>query len=52
MSNNEKTNSGSIINGALVLTVSSVIVKLLSLVYKIPLSYILSDEGMGYFNTA
>ena len=41
-----------IINGAISLTVSSMIVKLLGLAYKIPLSYILSDEGMSYFNSA
>ena len=41
-----------IINGALSLTISAIIVKLLGLIYKVPLSYILSDEGMGYFNAA
>lgn len=41
-----------IINGALLLTVSMLIVKVFGLIYKVPLSYILSDEGMGYFNTA
>ena len=41
-----------IVKGALVLTISGIIVKLLGLIYKIPLSYILSDEGMGYFNSA
>ncbi len=41
-----------IINGALLLTVSMILVKCFGLIYKIPLSYILSDEGMGYFNTA
>ncbi len=41
-----------VINGAFSLLLSSLIVKLLSLIYKIPLSYILSDEGMGYFNSA
>ena len=41
-----------IINGALSLTISAIMVKLLGLIYKVPLSYILSDEGMGYFNAA
>lgn len=40
------------IKGALWLTVSGVIVKILGLIYKIPLSYLLTDEGMGYFNSA
>ncbi len=38
--------------GAFSLTVSAVIVKLLGFIYKVPLSYILTDEGMGYFNSA
>ena len=44
--------SSGIIGGALSLTLSSLIVKFLGLIYKVPLSYILSDEGMGYFNSA
>lgn len=50
--NNIKREKNGIINGALSLTLSAIIVKVLGLVYKVPLSYILSDEGMGYFNTA
>ena len=42
----------SIISGALSLTVSGLIVKVLGLIYKVPLSYVLSDVGMGYFNSA
>ena len=38
--------------GAFVLTAATLAVKLLGLIYKIPLSYILSAEGLGYFNTA
>lgn len=41
-----------IINGVFLLSISAIAVKLLGLIYKIPLSYILSDEGMGYFNSA
>ncbi len=48
MNNMEKK----VINGAISLLISGLIVKMLSLVYKIPLSYILSDEGMSYFNSA
>ncbi len=47
-----KNGEKQIINGALLLTISIIIVKVFGLIYKIPLSYILSDEGMGYFNTA
>ena len=41
-----------IFDGALSLTVSALIVKILGVIYKVPLSYMLGDSGMGYFNTA
>ena len=41
-----------IIKGTLSLTLSTVIVKILGLIYKIPLASLLGDEGMGYFNSA
>ena len=41
-----------ILTGALTLAISVIIVKVIGFVYKLPLSYILGDEGMGYFNTA
>lgn len=44
--------SDGIIKGTLSLTISTLIVKLLGLVYKIPLANLLGDEGMGYFNSA
>lgn len=47
-----KKNGDSILSAAFILTLSTMIVKVLGLVYKIPLSYLLSDEGMSYFNTA
>ncbi len=40
------------IGGAASLTLSVIIVKLLGVLYKIPLASVLSDEGMGYFNSA
>ncbi len=40
------------IGGAVSLTISVIIVKLLGVLYKIPLASVLSDEGMGYFNSA
>ena len=39
-------------SGALSLTVAALIVKIIGVAYKIPMSYILGDEGMGYFNAA
>lgn len=41
-----------VIKGALALSVSAIMVKIFGVIYKIPLSYILGDEGMGYFNSA
>lgn len=39
-------------SGAALLAFSTVIVKFTGLLYKIPLTHILTDEGMGYFNAA
>ncbi len=39
-------------SGVLILSISTVIVKIIGLAYKIPLISILGAEGMGYFNTA
>ncbi len=39
-------------SGVVVLTASTIIVKIIGLAYKIPLISILGAEGMGYFNTA
>ncbi len=41
-----------VLSGALSLTVSTVIVKILGLIYKIPITRFLGEEGMGYFNSA
>ena len=49
---NEGNENTGIVKGAVSLTVAMLFVKLLGLIYKIPLSYILGDEGMGYFNSA
>ncbi len=43
---------GEIIRGAVWLTISTIIVKVIGLLFKIPLSYILTEEGMAYFNSA
>lgn len=41
-----------LVSGAFSLTLSTIIVKILGLIYKIPLASMLGDEGMGYFNSA
>ena len=38
--------------GTLALSISVILTKLLGVAFKVPLSYVLGDEGMGYFNTA
>ncbi len=53
MNNKDKKNTvENMIGGAIWLTVSVIIVKLLGVLYKIPLAGVLGDEGMGYFNSA
>ncbi len=40
------------LSGVFVLTLSAVIVKIIGLIYKIPMLRLLGSEGMGYFNSA
>lgn len=44
--------SGRFMSGVAVLTASTVIVKLIGVIYKIPMMRYLGEEGMGYFNSA
>lgn len=44
--------SRGVLGNASLLAVTAIFVKFMGLMYKIPLSHILSDEGMGYFNAA
>ena len=41
-----------VVSGALSLTVSMLAVKILGVIYKIPLAHFLGEVGMGYFNSA
>lgn len=45
-------NRRKIAEGAALLGISAIIVKIIGVIYKVPLSYILGDDGMGYFNSA
>lgn len=47
-----KKAGGTLIFGVFLLTVSNLIVKVIGMLFKVPISYILKDEGMGYFNIA
>ena len=48
----ETKKSNNFFSGVLVLSLSAVIVKIIGLVYKIPMLRLLGSEGMGYFNSA
>ena len=48
----EKSKNTAFLKGTLLLSVSVVITKIIGVAFKVPLSYILGDVGMGYFNTA
>ncbi len=41
-----------LLSGALVLALAGALVKVIGLVYKIPLTNLIKSEGMGYFNSA
>lgn len=42
----------SFLHGALILTAGIVLVKLIGALFKVPLTWIVTEDGMGYFNTA
>lgn len=42
----------SILGGALLLSAAGLIVKVIGMLYKLPLASLLREEGMGYFNSA
>ncbi len=45
-------NKQSLLHGALILAVSTIIVKIVGACFKLPLANIIGNTGMGYFNTA
>lgn len=47
-----KEKSTAFLKGTISLSISVIITKILGVAFKVPLSYVLGDEGMGYFNTA
>ena len=42
----------SFMKGAMILIVANALVKIIGAIFKIPLTYIIGEEGMGYFSTA
>lgn len=47
-----RKNNSSFTSGVFILGLSAIIVKIIGLVYKIPMLRLLGSEGMGYFNSA
>lgn len=47
-----KSNKQSFVKGALILTISGIIAKVLGAIYRIPLGQIITSEGMAYYQTA
>ncbi|MBE6587198.1 MAG: polysaccharide biosynthesis protein [Ruminococcaceae bacterium] len=51
--NTKKKNSTKLFfSGVLVLTITNLLVKVIGLMFKIPMNRIIGDEGMGYYNSA
>ena len=47
-----KIKTSDFLKGTLSLSLSVIITKIIGVAFKVPLSYVLGDVGMGYFNTA
>lgn len=47
-----KNTGSTFISGVLLLTAANLLTKVIGLIFKIPLTNMLGNEGMGYFNTA
>ena len=48
----EEKNTSKFFSSVIILTASTVVVKIIGMLYKIPMLNILGAEGMGYFNSA
>ncbi len=48
----KKRRDGGFLSGVMVLSLSAIAVKIIGLIYKIPMLGLLGSEGMGYFNSA
>ncbi len=49
---NTKSKQNTFLSGVIVLTCANLLTKVIGLIFKIPLTNMLGNEGMGYFNTA
>jgi len=48
----KQNESRSFMYGAIILLIANALVKIIGAIFKIPLTYILGEEGMGYFSTS
>ncbi len=48
----KQDNNTSFMHGAIILLIANALVKVIGAVFKIPLTYVLGEEGMGYFSTS
>ena len=48
----KKDRESNFLSGVFVLSISAIVVKIIGLIYKIPMFRLLGSEGMGYFNSA
>ncbi len=48
----EDNRGQSLVKGAIILTMATIIVKIIGGVFKIPLANVIGEDGMGYFNNA
>ncbi len=48
----EENRGQSLVKGAIILTVATLLVKIIGGIFKIPLANIIGEDGMGYFNNA
>ena len=47
-----KTSTKLFFSGVVVLTVANLLVKVIGLLFKIPMNSVVGDEGMGYYTSA
>jgi stage V sporulation protein B len=52
LGNKKLSSKGGFVSGVAVLTAATVLVKLIGVLYKIPMLKLLGEDGMGYFNSA
>lgn len=52
LQNKNRRKHQSFLHGALILTAGMILVKIIGAMFKIPLTWIISEDGLGYFNTA